>query len=86
MTGSRPLLLVLAVAAILLGFAVVGEGYPRSFYADERVNVQRALYFGAVGSANPGYFNKPALTYYVNFAAYGAVYAVGRVAGTFSGP
>lgn len=86
MTGSRPLLLVLAATAVLLGFAVVGEGYPQSFYPDERVNIQRALYFGAVGSANPGYFNKPALTYYVNFAAYGSVYVAGRATGKFGGP
>ncbi len=86
MTGSRPLLIVLVATAVLLGFAVVGEGYPQSFYPDERVNIQRALYFGAVGSANPGYFNKPALTYYVNFAAYGAVYVAGRATGKFTGP
>ncbi len=82
----RCLGLVLALAFLVRIAGIFGQGYPHSFYPDEENNVRRALYFGAAGTLNPGWFNKPALTYYILFAEYGAYYAVGRLAGIFASP
>ena len=60
---------------------IVGQGFPECFYPDETNAIQRALKFGAEKTADPGWFNKPALAYYLWFAEYGAFYVGGRVVG-----
>ena len=76
-------LLVVLVAAGLRIWGCFGQGYPYSFYPDEQNNVVRAMQFGAKGSLDPDWFNKPALGYYVLFGEFGAYYMAGRAAGRF---
>jgi 4-amino-4-deoxy-L-arabinose transferase-like glycosyltransferase len=78
--------LVLLFAVVVRVPGIFGQGYPECFYPDEVNAIQRALRFGAEKTADPGWFNKPALAYYVWFGAYGAYYAGGRATGLFAGP
>lgn len=88
--GPRPwrraLWIILAAAAAIRIVGIFGQGFPYCFYPDETNAIQRALRFGAEHTANPGWFNKPALAYYLWFAAYGCFYVVGRLFGTFGSP
>lgn len=82
------------VFAVLVALVVriggsFGAGYPNSYYPDELNNVERSVNFYAPGKSppvnlDPGWFNKPALGYYLNFLEFGGYYAWGRyVSGEF---
>lgn len=73
---------ILLLAAGLRIWGCFGQGYPRCYYGDEYTNIERALRYGAQGSPDPGgWFNKPALGFYVLVIEYGAYYGVGCVTG-----
>ncbi|NRA97642.1 MAG: glycosyltransferase family 39 protein, partial [Planctomycetes bacterium] len=81
------LLGILALAAALRVWGCFGQGLPHSYYPDERNNVERVLRFGAEKTLDPnGWFNKPALGYYVILVEYGGYYAVGRACGWWGNP
>jgi 4-amino-4-deoxy-L-arabinose transferase-like glycosyltransferase len=86
MPADRPSKLwMVAIVLVACGLRLAGvfdQGYPYSFYPDESSNVQRSMSFynperGGL-DLNPGWFNKPTLTYYLNFGAYGFYYLWGR--------
>jgi 4-amino-4-deoxy-L-arabinose transferase-like glycosyltransferase len=81
--ATRALWIVLGVALLVRLAGIFGQGWPHCFYPDETNAIQRALRFGAERTANPGWFNKPALAYYLWFLAYGCFYAIGRLFGAF---
>ncbi|MBP7146628.1 MAG: glycosyltransferase family 39 protein [Acidobacteria bacterium] len=72
---------VVAFAALWLLWGI-GHGLPFSYFSDEDHFVKRALAFGS-GDLNPHWFHKPALYMYVLFAAYGALFAGGWIAGAW---
>jgi 4-amino-4-deoxy-L-arabinose transferase-like glycosyltransferase len=82
----RALWLIMLLALLIRLAGVFGQGFPESFYPDETNAIQRSLQFGAERTADPGWFNKPALAYYLWFAAYGAFYGSCRLLGMFSSP
>jgi hypothetical protein len=75
------LIALIALAVRLPG--VFGQGWPFCFYDDETGNIARSLRFGALGTLDPNWFNKPTLGYYLWFIAFGFYYAVGRLLGWF---
>ena len=81
---------IIVLAFLLRLGGIFGQGYPFSFYPDESNNVDRAVrfYHPERGmSLNPHWFHKPALTYYINFGAFGFYYLGGRyVTGTWETP
>lgn len=78
---------ILVLAAFLRVWGCLGQGLPHSYYPDETSNVARVLAFGAEKTLDPnGWFNKPALGYYVILVEYGAYYGVGRLCGWWSNP
>lgn len=81
----RVLLGIVCCAFVVRAFGAFGQGVPFAYYPDESRSVEQALYFGAMKTADPGWFNKPALTYYLLFAVCGAVYVGGRVGGAWPG-
>ncbi len=83
-SARRKLLWILVLAFVVRGVGAFGQGAPYGYYGDETSSVERALYFGAMGTADPGWFNKPALTYYLLFAASGAIFVGGRVLGLWT--
>ena len=86
-TACLALLGILALAAALRVWGCLGQGLPHSYYPDERNNVERVLRFGAEKTLDPnGWFNKPALGYYVILVEYGGYYAVGRACGWWDNP
>jgi len=81
------LLGILILATALRVWGCLGQGLPHCYYPDEQNNVERVLRFGAERTLNPnGWFNKPALGYYVLLCEYGAYYGVGRLAGWWEDP
>ena len=74
---------VLLVALVLLVVGCFGGGYPYAFFEDEKPNIQHALHFGAHGTLDPQWFNKPALGYYILFVEYGFYYMGGHLLGDF---
>jgi hypothetical protein len=81
------LLAILTVALGLRIWGCFGQGLPYSHYPDERSNVEQSLRYGAIRSLDPGgWFNKPAMGYYLLTAEYGAYYGVGRVLGLWQTP
>ena len=83
-SSPRTLLWILLLAFVVRGVGAFGQGAPYGYYGDETSTVERALYFGAMGTADPGWFNKPALTYYLLFAVSGAIFVGGRVLGLWT--
>lgn len=80
---------LLGLAAVALAIrmpGVFGQGWPFCFYDDETANIARALRFGALGSLDPQWYNKPTLGYYLWFLLFGGYFAIGRVAGWWSDP
>jgi 4-amino-4-deoxy-L-arabinose transferase-like glycosyltransferase len=82
----RAFWLIMLLAALIRVAGIFGQGFPESFYPDETNAIQRALQFGAERTADPGWFNKPALAYYLWFGAYAAFYGSCRLLGMFSSP
>ena len=81
------LVAILALASALRVWGCFGQGLPHSYYPDERNNVERVLRFGAERTLDPnGWFNKPALGYYVILVEYGGYYAFGRLCGWWGNP
>jgi len=76
------LIAILALAAGLRTWGCFGQGYPRCYYGDEYTNIERALRYGSSRSPDPGgWFNKPAMGFYVLLVEYGAYYGYGRATG-----
>lgn len=82
-SATRILLAVVVAGFALRLWGCFGQGLPYTFYDDERNNVERTLAFGARGTLDPGWFNKPALGYYIWFAEFGAYYLTGKLFGWF---
>lgn len=84
--NGRWQLVGIVLLSIILRAWGIDFGLPYIYHPDESVGVTIAQNMFKTGDLNPHFFHWPSLIFYINAAAYGPYYLVGKLAGIFQSP